>query len=200
MLKRCFFPLWGLILGGAVYPALAQHTLTLNVSGYVDDYTPPPPPACTPNIPSGSHTRQLVGGNTVNLQAVDITALNVAGKTAGDMTIQFRATGCTGSTINNMWVHFTSANVDGNGRIIPSGNNKVRFEIRNNNTSGTLIKVGGSAGSQPNSDQGTAAAFSGAYTNSRSADKFYGLRYYAHEAVDTPGSVSASVTANFKYY
>jgi len=190
----------------AACPLMAQHTLTLNVSGEVmSDPPPPPPPACTPNIPSGSHTRQLVPGgsvigNVVTLPKVTLDKLNAALKTAGDITITFRATGCTGSSINNMWVHFTSANVDSNGRIIPSGNNQVRFEIRNNNTSGTLVRVGGSAGNQPNSNQGTAAPFSGSYTNSRSADKSYGVRYYAHEAVTGPAVVSASVTANFKYY
>jgi len=182
-----------LVMSALVSPqALAQ--LSFTVGGAVVQS------ACTPNIPSGSHSRQLIGGNTVTMPTVDLSDLNVAGKTAGGMTIQFRATGCTGSSINNMWVHFTSANVDGNGRIIPTGNSKVRFEIRNDNNSGTLVKVGGSAGDQPNSDQGTAASFSGSHTSSRSANKYYGVRYFAHEAVETPGGVSASVTANFKYY
>jgi len=157
--------------------------------------------ACTPNI-SG----QLMPGsnntsNLVTLPNVNTMALDAAGKAAGAVTIQFRASGCTGN-VNNMWVHFTSANADGNGRIAPSGGGGLRFEIRDNTTSGSLIRVGGSAGSSPNANQGTAAPFSGSHpaNASRVANKNYGVRYYAQAPVLNPGTYQASVTANFKYY
>jgi len=156
--------------------------------------------ACTPNL-----QQQLVPGtdntaNTVSLPKVSNHLLKTQGQRAGYTDITFRASGCSGNH-NNMWVHFTSSNsVDGNGRIIPSGTDKVRFEFRNNNASGSLVRVGGSAGNAPDSNQGTTVPFSGSQTDSnRVANKTYNIHYYAHEGVNYSGSVSASVTANFKY-
>jgi len=126
----------------------------------------------------------------------------VQGTSAGEAQLHFRATGCTGN-VNYMWVHFTSPNVDANGRMIPtSGSNKVRFEIRNNTASGSLVRAGGSAGNMPTSQQGTFAPFSGSHpTNaSRVADKYYVIRYYAHQPVSDAGTVSTTATAHFKYF
>jgi len=155
--------------------------------------------ACTPNI-----QRQMVGGNNVTLPQPETDDLNAEGKVYGNVTLHFRASGCTGN-VNNMWVYFTSANVDGNGRIIPNNSSSLRFEIRNNNVNGNLVRVGSngsSTGSSPTSTQGTAVSFSGSgpLTNpNRVADKYYGIRYYAQAAVPA-GDYSATVTANFKYY
>jgi len=171
---------------------LAQ-SISFTVSGKVKQS------ACTPNI-----QRQMMGGNNVSLPQVETDFLKAAGSVYGNVDLHFRASGCTGN-VNNMWVYFTSANVDGNGRIIPNNSSSLRFEIRNNNVSGNLVRVGSngsSTGSSPTSTQGTAVSFSGSnpLTNpNRVADKYYVIRYYAQAAVPA-GDYSATVTANFKYY
>jgi len=172
------------------FAAWAQHEVFVNINGELKQ------PACTPNLQG-----QMVSGNAVSLPDVYTDDLNAQNKVYGNVTLHFRASGCTGN-VNNMWVHFTSANVDGNGRIIPNNSSSLRFEILNDNVNGTLIRVGGSAANSPNSNQGTAVLFSGAdpLTNpDRVADKYYGIRYYAQAAVPAR-DYSASVTANFKYY
>jgi len=205
ILQRCFFfiAVW-MMSAWAAYPAMAQHTLTLNVSGNVldDPYSPPSPPsACTPNIQQELRPGSYNTANAVTLPNVDVSDLGYAGATWGNVTLQFRASGCTGY-VDYMWVHFTSSNVDGNGRIIPNNSSQLRFEIRNNDVNGSLVRVGGSAGSSPNANQGTAVSFSGSHpaNSSRTANKYYGIRYYAQMAVTSTGNYSATVTANFKYY
>jgi len=192
----------GLILCVPVAAQVTQTTVDIQVSGKILQYYPPPPPPCTPNL-SGMD-RQLIGGNTVSLPKITTHDINSAGdNTVPGMNIQFRATGCTGTQANHMWIHFT-ANVDSDGRIITNAGSSspVRFEIRDNNTNGQRIIVGGSAGSQPGSTpyQGTSAPFSGSANYSRSADKYYGVRWYAGTHVVNAGIYSASVTANFKYH
>jgi len=203
ILHRCFFFIPALMMSAlAAHPVMAQHTLTLNVSGNVmDDPPPQPPPACTPNIQRELRPGSYNTASAVTLPNVDTSNLSFAGATWGNVTLQFRASGCTGY-VDNMWVHFTSANVDSNGRIIPNNSSQLRFEIRNNDVNGSLIRVGGSAGSTPNANQGTMASFSGSHpaNSSRTANKYYGIRYYAQTAVTSTGTYSATVTANFKYY
>jgi len=161
---------------------------------------------CTPNI-----QRQLVPvsgvvtSNSVKLPDVYTDDLITEGTKTG-VNVTFRASGCTGN-VNNMWVHFTSANVEA-GRIVPKiGNTSntsstLRFEIRNNDINGTLITVGGSAGSSPNSNQGTATSFSGSHPvdHHRIANKSYGISYYVKSAGTTANTYKADVVANFKYY
>jgi len=194
----CLKPwLMGLLPVCALMGAQAwAQTLNFSVTGTVN------PSACTPNL-SGMQ-RQLIGGTTVSLPKITTHAINsAADNTVAGGNIQFRATGCTGTQANYMWIHFT-ATVDSDGRIITNAGSSspVRFEIRDNNTNGQRIIVGGAAGSQPGSTpyQGTAAAFSGSNANPRSANKNYGIRWYAGTHVVNAGSYSASVTANFKYY
>jgi len=160
--------------------------------------------ACTPSLQGQLVPGQSNTANVVNLPDVYTNDLDQAGKKYGDVTLHFRAKGCA-SNVNNMWIYFTSANVDSNGRIIPNNSSSLRFEIRNNSASGNLVKVGSSGsstGNTPNSTQGTAVSFSGEnpLTNTnRVADKYYGIRYYAHADVPA-GDYSATITANFKYY
>jgi len=193
--------LGAMLLSGMVCPVMAQN-VTVNFSGYVDS-TPPPPPACTPNI-----QRQLVPGsyntaNTVTLPEVYDNELSYSGATAGAVTVNFRASGCTGY-VNNMWVYFSSSYVDDStGMIKPGNSSSMRFEILNNNTSGSRVWVNwAGSNTQPDSWQGTAATFSGSHPSSgsnRVANKYYVIRYYAQSAV-SPGTYSAQVTATFKYY
>jgi len=174
-------------------PSLWAQSITVNVSGSVVQ------PACTPNIQQGLVPGGAVSGNTVTLPPVFTTALSSPGQTAGHTQITFRAYGCTGN-VNNMWVHFTSNSVV-SGRIV-SSNPQVHFLVRNNNSSGAQVWVGGYAGNAPNANQGTAVPFSGSYpTNSyREANKSYNISYYAQSQVTNAGTFSASVTATFKYY
>jgi len=161
--------------------------------------------ACTPNI-AREMSHASGGGsataNSVTLPDVVATSLDTAGKVFGNTRIEFKASGCTGN-VNHMWVHFTSTNVDSNGRIIPTtGSTEVRFQIFDNSFGGTRIHVGGTGGTQPGANQGTASAFSGSHpaNANRVATKYYGFNYYAEAPVTTIGNVSAQVTANFKYY
>jgi len=181
-------------------PALAD--VTVQITGTLAQN------ACTPNLQRSmnhySGGGSFNGSTVVTLPTVNVSALNQAGKVYGNTILQFVATGCTGN-VNSMWVHFTAPNVDSNGRIVPTnGTNRVRFEFFNNSFGGSRIAVGGVAGSQPGTHQGTAVLFSGSHpANSvRVATKNYGVRYYAQWALDNgvAGNVSTPVTANFKYY
>jgi len=98
---------------------------------------------------------------------------------------------------NNMWVHFNSGNVVG-GRMVTS-NSQVHIEFRNDTASGALVQAGGSAGTQPTADQGSAAPFTGTFP-SRAASKTYVLRYYANQPVTQAGTVSTQATYTVKYY
>jgi len=187
---RYFHFLWALACALGSSPVLAQ-TVNVSVSGSLQQS------ACTPNL-----VGSLVGGNTVTLAPVTTTDLAVQGTSAGEAQLHFRATGCSGN-VNYLWVHFTSPNVDANGRMIPvSGSNKVRFEIRDHTASGSLVRAGGSAGNAPTPQQGTVAPFSGSHPadSSREANKYYVVRYYAHEPVTDAGTVFTTATAHFKYF
>jgi len=187
--------LLGLLCLVAGAPALAQQTITVNVTGKLKES------ACLPDIvPKLENQGGVTNHNLLELEKIKAHQLDGYGKTAGDTQILLRASGCTGD-VNFMWVHFTSPNVDDDGRIIPSGSNALRFEIRNNDTSGSFIRVGGSATDYPGAQQGSVTAFSGSHpTNSnRVANKHYGVRYYAIAPVPA-GTYVAAVTAHFKYY
>jgi len=190
MTSRYFRSLLALACALTSIPAPAQ-TINVSVSGSLQQS------ACTPNL-----VGSLAGGNIITLGNVKTTDLDVAGKSAGEVELHFRAIGCTGN-VNYLWVHFTSPNVDANGRMIPtSGTSKVRFEIRDHTASGSLVRAGGSAGNAPTPNQGTVAPFSGSHPadSSREANKYYVVRYYAHEPVSDAGTVFTTATAHFKYY
>jgi|GEM_PF-2583092 len=177
-----------------------QHELTVDVEGNLEY------PTCTPNLQRKLvPVSGVVTSNSVKLPDIYTNDLMSTGTKTG-VTVTFQASGCTGNQ-NHMWVHFTSASVDA-GRIVPkigntsTGSSTLRFEIRDNNTSGALITVGGSASAQPNSNQGTATPFSGSYPadHNRTANKSYGISYYVKSSGTPANTYKAQVTANFKYY
>jgi len=176
------------LCAGASGAALAQ--VTVNVTGMLTSVS------CAHSI-SGPG----VSGNTVTMPTIPVDLLNAAGKTAGDRVLTVSVKNCTTQGINNMWVYFTSPNTLEGGRIVPATrpSNQLLLELLNNNASGSLVHVGGTAGLQPNANQGTAAALSG-NNPSRSADKSYVLRYYAKGAITSGGNVSAQLTYNIRYY
>jgi len=184
-----------LLLAGACAAISAQALAQVNftIEGEIKDVT------CTPTLTGSKYS-----GTTLKLDPVDLADLDTAGKTAGDTTINFAFNNCAMSTNNsNMWVHFTSATVDGAGRIIPSsGTGWVRFEVRDvtsGGTMGNLVQVGGTAGTQPTSGQGTAAPFTGSYP-SRSVSKSYIVRYYAKAQVTQAGDLTAQMTYTVRYH
>jgi len=177
--------------------AMAQSSGDLTIKGFIS------PVSCTPTL-SGSG----INGNTLTLPDAFIEDLDTAGKTTGETPFTFAWDGCTTSLgVNNVWVHFHGANVDANGRLTPTtGSNKVRFELLNDGTGGTVITAGGTASNAaPNAAQGTAAAFSppAPATTNRAASKTYAVRYYAAQAMSAladVGPVSTTVTYTAKYY
>jgi len=194
------FLLLSALSGGLLSASLCAQSITVNITGQLNQ------PACTPSLSTQLLPGTGISGNTVSLPEVLNNVFTSSNRNAGYRQVVFRASGCTGSSVNNMWVHFTGSSVDSNGRIVPGGGSNVdqmRFEIRNNSASGALVRVGGTAGSTPNANQGTAASFSGSHpaNSNRIADKTYYIGYYAETLpVTYAGQLSATITANFKYY
>jgi len=174
--------------------AFAQVNIT--ITGTIEDV------ACTPTLNGAA-----VSGNTITLPNVTIADFPSLGSTAGPVEITFTLTGCGMSTTkNNMWVHFDSPNVSGGGLIIPtSGPISVQFEIMDVDATGVIgsrVRAGGTAGDQPNTNQGTAAAFTGAWPT-RDATKKYVIHYRkvsSSQFPAIPGTISTSATYTVKYY
>jgi len=173
--------------------ALAQSG-TLQINGSIS------PVSCTPTI-SGPN----VSGNTITLLPAFINDYPTAGATGGAQAFTFEWSGCSIAGVTNVWVHFGAggANVDANGRIVPTnGSTNMRFELLNDGTSGTPIVAGGTAGAQPNASQGSAVAFTGGPNPNWTAVKTYAVRYYANQplTIADAGAVESSVTYNVQYY
>jgi len=153
------------------------------------------PVVCTPTLSGSGYS-----SNTLTLPNVQLPQLDTVGKTAGEATITFSIANCGISTAtNHMWVHFTpNGSSVQDGRLV-SSNAQVHFEIRNDTATGTMVFFGGSAGTQPNANQGTASPFTGSYPN-RAASKSYVVRYYAKNVVTVAGAVQANATYTVKYY
>jgi len=175
--------------------AFAQSTGTLNIKGAIS------PVSCTPNLSGG-----LMSGNTLTLNDALISQYTAAGAFGGETTFNFEWTGCTvAGGIQNVWVHF-DGNTDPDGRIIPATtavNNSpgnMRFQFLNG-PGGAIIKAGLAAGTQPGTDQGTAATFSGTPGN-MTATKQYAVRYQSTQALtaNDVGQLSAAVTYSILYY
>jgi len=188
---RTLFTLACLIASPAVF---AQVNIT--VTGTIEEVV------CTPTL-----TGTGVSGNTITLPKVNISDFPSNGSTAGATQITFTLTGCGMSTAkNNMWVHFDSPSTTSGGLMVPtSGPNRVVFEILDVNSTGVVgarVRAGGTAGDQPNSNQGTAAAFTGTWP-SRDASKNYVIQYYRSSSnafPALPGTISTSATYTVKYY
>jgi len=173
--------------------AMAQSG-TLLINGSIS------PVSCTPVI-----TGPNVNGNTITLQPAFINDYATVGSTGGAEAFTFEWSGCSIAGVTNVWVHFGAggANVDGNGRIVPTtGSQNMRFELLNDGTSGTPIVAGGTAGAQPNASQGSAVAFTGGPNPNWTASKTYAVRYYANQplTIADAGAVESSVTYNVQYY
>jgi len=186
--KPGVFPLLYVLL--AFISSSAQAGIDFMLVGRIE------PVSCTPMLGGSGWA-----GNAVELDEVNISSL-AQGSSWGNSRLDFVLDGCEMSaTKDYMWVYFNSGQVDSNGRIIPdTGTSQVRFEILDVDRYGVvggLVRVGGMIGAAgPDGNQGTGAKFSG----SGRARKTYLLRYYAHEDVTVPGSVSASVTYTLAYY
>jgi len=179
---------WLLAILTSASPALLAQSVPFVINGKVEDVT------CTPVV-SGPNWSAAV----LNLDTVKLSDLSAKGDVAGDTEITFTLLDCGMSdATSNMWVHFESANVDTNGRIIPSGPEHLRFQILDGDTY-NLIRVGGTAGGAPNSEQGIAAPFIGSVPH-RDAIKTYIVEYYADEPVTQAGDASANATYTVKYY
>jgi len=171
----------------------ASAQVTFTISGEIQETV------CTPTLTGSKYS-----GNILKLDPVQLDALDLANKTAGDTTVTFSVSNCGISAANtHMWVYFTSPQMDG-GRIKPTVGpatllNQVRFEIRDNTSTGALVQVGGPNGTSPTSNQGTGQQLTGTYPL-RVASKNYVIRYYAKEKVTIAGEVSSPVTYTVKFY
>jgi len=174
--------------------AMAQSSGTINISGNISLVS------CTPTL-SGAGMSGGGGVYTLQLPDATITQLAAPGATSATTPFQFDWSTCATNGINNVWVNFTTPNVDG-GRITPTtGSNKVRFEVLDGTNLINVTNVAAAQGSAPAIGQGASTAFAGVDPN-RSANKTYGVRYYAAQGLvaTDAGPVSSSVTYTAIYY
>jgi len=181
-------------------PGVFAQAVNFTIVGTIDQVT------CTPTLAGGSQWN----GSTLTLPTVGLGELASAGATAKPIPLTFQLNGCQ-MPQSNMWVYFESAQVDGEGRIIPTSGptatrNRIRFEILDGNTSTRVYAstTGSSIGNigAPNANQGTGVTFTGSGA-SRTASKTYTFQYYTTQALESANagtSVSANATYTVKYY
>jgi len=191
-------PVAAWVLCMAASPVVFAQSVPFTISGTIDA------PVCTPALLGGSQW----SGNTLALPDVKVSELASAGATAHPIPLTFQLTNCQ-VTQSNMWVYFESAQVDSEGRIIPTTGaaiDRVRFEILDGNTSTRVhASVSGSSTGNigaPNANQGTGVTFTGTGVN-RTASKTYTFQYYTTQALlasHAGTSLSAGATYTVMYY